>query len=117
MLVGLEPLVERVCLFNKTDLLPPQDVSIYGLVKEPGTYSLAEGLRVEDLILTAGGFRKGVRSLEVEVARLRISPERTETIASVIRVALRGNTVLDGDGEGSGAQNGTSARVQPGDRP
>ena len=111
--IPLEP-GDRVSLFNRSDLLLPQDVSIYGLVKEPGTYSLAEGMTVEDLILTAGGFRKGARSLEVEVARLHISPERTDTIASVIRVALRGDPVLDGDGNGTqdGTQDGTSARVR-----
>ena len=113
--IPLEP-GDRVSLFNRSDLLLPQDVSIYGLVKEPGTYSLAEGMTVEDLILTAGGFRKGARSLEVEVARLRISPDRVETIASVIRVALRGGTVLDDagaqNGTPNGTPNGTSARVR-----
>ncbi|GAB2700792.1 SLBB domain-containing protein [Mucilaginibacter koreensis] len=51
------------------DLRSQYLVSINGEVRSPGNYPYSDSLRVEDLILKAGGFRDGASTVRIEVAR------------------------------------------------
>jgi protein involved in polysaccharide export with SLBB domain len=51
------------------DLRDKYQISINGSVRKPGTFAFAENMKVEDLILKAGGFAEGASPLRVEVAR------------------------------------------------
>lgn len=79
---------DSVVVFDRVELRNPETVTISGFVKEPGTYPVAEGMTIHDLILVAGGFTEGADVREVEVAR-PVSPlERSRSTAQVVRVPL-----------------------------
>jgi len=58
---------DRVTLFGQDSLLVPDSVSIFGNVLEPGRYEFYHQMNAEDLILQAGGFRRGAIPWEAEV--------------------------------------------------
>lgn len=60
---------DQVAVFARDSLNVPDSVAIYGLVKEPGRYPLADGLTAGDLVLLAGGFRKGALPWSAEVVQ------------------------------------------------
>lgn len=81
---------DSIVVLSREALRNPELVEISGHVKHPGTYELAEGMRVQDLILAAGGFTTGAHRTEVEVARLPDESRRTERTARIYRVPLPG---------------------------
>ena len=65
------------------------EVTINGSVRKPGTFAYADGMRVEDLILKAGGFAEGASPKRIEVARRidNADPEsKTSKVASVFSI-------------------------------
>ena len=58
---------DHVTLFGQDSLLVPDSVSIFGNVLEPGRYAYHQQMNAEDLILQAGGFRRGAIPWEAEV--------------------------------------------------
>jgi protein involved in polysaccharide export with SLBB domain len=58
---------DHVTLFGQDSLLVPDSVSIFGNVLEPGRYPYHHQMNAEDLILQAGGFRRGAIPWEAEV--------------------------------------------------
>jgi protein involved in polysaccharide export with SLBB domain len=103
-LVANVPLSDQdsVIVFSRGTLTNPQSVSIDGFVKEPGTYALADGMTLKDLILLAGGFVHGAYLVEAEVSRQTDPLVRTDTTAIVRRYRLDGST--DGDMSKSSAR-------------
>ncbi|HSJ08323.1 MAG TPA: SLBB domain-containing protein [Longimicrobiales bacterium] len=106
--VALAP-SDQVRLFSRNAMLYGANVSIHGLVREPGSYEWEQGITLQDVVLRAGGFQKGAQQFEVEVAR-RTSPfERSDTLHTVYRVALA--SADDGKGGGSVNPNLSMGRV------
>lgn len=66
ILLQREDVISIVSLF---DLRDTYSVSIVGAVRKPGTFSFAEKMKLEDLILQAGGFAEGASTKRIEVAR------------------------------------------------
>lgn len=58
-----------VNISSKFDLRDQYQITINGSVRNPGTFAFADNMRVEDLILKAGGFAEGASNKQVEVAR------------------------------------------------
>lgn len=81
---------DSVVVYSRVRLRNPETVRIDGFVKEPGTYRLAEGMTLRDLILAAGGFVPGAYTLEAEVARRPEPLSRTSTTATILRIPLEG---------------------------
>lgn len=110
--------LDSVVVYGRDELLNPREVSILGAVKEPGTYTLAEDMTVEDLILAAGGFKKGALGLEAEVMRIEAGVERSDTLARSYRVALGGELPSDlGRRSDDGAVSSlTAGELTPADR-
>ncbi|MFW6080185.1 MAG: SLBB domain-containing protein, partial [Gemmatimonadota bacterium] len=79
---------DSIVILSRDELRNEALVTIDGFVKDPGSYPLAEGMTLEDLILAAGGFTRGAYVLEAEVARLPDPLVRTDTTAHVFRVPL-----------------------------
>ncbi len=79
---------DSVVVFSRSDLRNEAFVTIDGFVKGPGTYPLAEGMTVHDLILVAGGFAEGAETREAEVVGMPNELTRNDTTAVVIRVSL-----------------------------
>lgn len=60
---------DSVVVYRRTDLRPAEYVTVGGLVRSPGRYTLNAGASVNDIILKAGGFTEGAQHLEAYVAR------------------------------------------------
>ena len=91
-------------VFAKPDTRDRARVSISGQVHEPLTVDYRRGMTLRDLILRAGGLKRGANPLRAEIARLRetalSSPDTTtppQRVVDVIRVDL-GADYLEGDG-------------------
>lgn len=91
---------DSVVIYSRAVLSRPRQVRIEGLVKQPGTYTLAEGMTLQDLVLAAGGYRHGAYELEAEVARRPDPLNRTDTTAVTVQVPLSGSSRAGGDGAG-----------------
>jgi len=80
------------------DLHDKYQVTINGSVRKPGIFAYAESMKVEDLILKAGGFAEGASAKRIEVAR-RISnadPEsKNSKVANVFSVDVDNQLKLE----------------------
>lgn len=61
---------DSVVVLSGAELAVARQVAIDGSVKNPGTYDLAEGMTLQDLILAAGGFSRGANMFHAEIASL-----------------------------------------------
>ena len=68
---------DSVFVFNKEKVKDLRLVTIEGEIRKPGSYPYAMGMSVEDLILTAGGYRDGASAKRIEISR-RIKNEKSE---------------------------------------
>lgn len=118
---------DSVTVFGRPTLETPRWVRVEGEVKRPGRFRLADGMTVEDVILSAGGFTERAQGLEVEVARLDPGFQRRDTVARTFTVSMEGTipwTVLgrdvsdmDGAGpEGAAGASGATVELLEGDR-
>jgi protein involved in polysaccharide export with SLBB domain len=60
---------DSVIVFSKLDLRQEYNVTISGEVNKPGAFPYADSMRLEDLILLAGGLRDAASLKHVEVSR------------------------------------------------
>lgn len=81
---------DQVQIFQVDSLRPADEVEITGLVSETGTFLLADGATVEDVILKAGGFTVGADPFVVEVARRRLATDLQDSISVAFTVILSG---------------------------
>ncbi|HZD05560.1 MAG TPA: SLBB domain-containing protein, partial [Longimicrobiales bacterium] len=118
---------DSVTVFGRPGLEAHRWVEVEGEVKRPGRLAMAEGMTVEDAILSAGGFTERAQGSEVEVARLEVGLERSDTIARTFPVSMEGTvpwTVLgrdvsgmDGAGlQGDAQASGSEVELMEGDR-
>ncbi|MBN2789763.1 MAG: SLBB domain-containing protein [Candidatus Delongbacteria bacterium] len=60
---------DHLRIYDMNVVYEQSEVSISGFVKEEGTYPMSSNMTVEDLILTAKGFREGAYKYKAEVFR------------------------------------------------
>lgn len=60
---------DRITIYSQLDLQQARFVAIEGEVMQPGTYLYEEGMRLQDLILMAGGLKASATEKRIEVAR------------------------------------------------
>lgn len=72
---------------SRWDLENRHPVTVHGLVRQPGTYELLEGMTLVDLLLRAGGLTDEAFAVTAELARVRTN-DRTGRIADTLRVPL-----------------------------
>ncbi len=81
------------------DLRDKYTITINGSVRKPGTFAFGDNMKVEDLILKAGGFSEGATSKRIEVAR-RVNdadPKSKDTkVAQVFSVNVDNELNLNG---------------------
>ncbi|RAI95114.1 SLBB domain-containing protein [Algoriphagus yeomjeoni] len=65
------------------DINNEQYVQILGEVKKPGVYPYSAEMKVEDLIVMAGGFQESANSQDIEIAR-RLEDSDLGTLADII---------------------------------
>ncbi|MDT8340450.1 MAG: SLBB domain-containing protein [Longimicrobiales bacterium] len=80
---------DEVMVFPRDSLTAPDSVAVYGLVQNPGRYPLSEGLTAGDLVLLAGGFRKGAVPWSAEVVTPVPVPGPGQALGESRIVALR----------------------------
>ncbi|MGF7038575.1 SLBB domain-containing protein [Mucilaginibacter lappiensis] len=68
------------------DLRDKYIVTINGSVRKPGKFAFSENMKVEDLILKAGGFAEGASTKRIEVARRVNDADPTSRNSSVAQV-------------------------------
>jgi protein involved in polysaccharide export with SLBB domain len=68
---------DSVFVYDREKVKEPYLVRVEGEIRKPGSYPFAAGMSVEDLILTAGGYRDGASSKRIEISR-RIKNEVNE---------------------------------------
>lgn len=79
---------DEVTVFSRDELVQTDSVAVYGFVRNPGLYAVAEGMTPADLILLAGGFERGADPRAVEVVRRNWSAGPDEVEARSLKVAL-----------------------------
>ncbi len=72
---------DRIHVYSRLDLKTRQEVNISGEVKNPGAYTLAENMRVLDLIYQAGYLKRTAYLQEAKVAR--IDPQKDVNVITV----------------------------------
>lgn len=60
---------DEVTIYSVFDVKERYTISINGEVNKPGTYEYADSIKLQDLILVAGGFRYGASAKKIEIAR------------------------------------------------
>lgn len=82
------------------DLEEKGDVVIMGQVAEPGHYSYADNMTIEDLVIRAGGLRDAASIVRVDISR-RIKDQATlsdsDTIGRMYTFKLKDGFVIDGE--------------------
>lgn len=83
---------DRVQIFSWSERMK-KSVRISGLVHQPGEYDLSNGMRLNDLILSAGGFTKNAYLRKAEVTRRIITQDGMDTQKLEVNLeeAMRGN--------------------------
>jgi len=64
---------------SKLDLKESYNVTIYGHVLKPGLFPFAQNMKIEDLIIAAGGFKEDASYNRVEVSRRKYDIDKTKT--------------------------------------
>jgi len=84
---------DSIYLYKRTEVREPFTVIINGEVNKPDTFAFAEGMRVQDLILLAGGLKDGASLQRIEISRrLRKANENgkdTSTYAVIKAIDLQ----------------------------
>ena len=83
------------------DLRDNYRVTINGEVRKPGTFAYADSMKVQDLILQAGGFSEGASTKRIEVARRIDNADplsKSSTVANVFSVDVN-NDLKPGDAD------------------
>ena len=81
------------------DLNEELSISVRGAVGKPGTFRYVEGLRLEEVIVQAGGLRESASVVKIDVARRIKNPKSTETtntLAENFTLTLKDGLVIDG---------------------
>jgi protein involved in polysaccharide export with SLBB domain len=81
--------LQREDIVNISSIFDLRDkylVTINGSVRKPGKFAFSESMKVEDLILKAGGFAEGASTKRIEVARRISDADPTSKNSSVAQV-------------------------------
>lgn len=77
---------DRIVISSIFDLQDEYTVAVEGEVRNPGSYSYAEGRTVKDLIFEAGGFKESASPLRVEVSRRMTNVDATSRESQTAQV-------------------------------
>ncbi len=74
---------DRVIIKSLVELREERFIEINGAVNQPGEYEYSENMKVEDLILLAGGFSEGATLKRIEIARRLFNDENSDQTVEV----------------------------------
>lgn len=81
------------------DLQEYGDITIHGQVAQPGNYTYADNMTLEDLVIQAGGLREAASTVRVDVVRRVKDPTSTDDsdiIGESFTFSLKDGFVVDG---------------------
>ncbi|GEP89440.1 capsule polysaccharide transporter [Chitinophaga terrae (ex Kim and Jung 2007)] len=78
---------DSVVIFSKFDLRQSYDVTIKGQVNRPGVFPYADSMRLEDLVLLAGGLSDAASLKNVEISR-RVRTDGLDNSADTVRAIV-----------------------------
>ena len=61
---------DRIKVYSKSVFSNLKDVTIAGVVKEPGNYKYKTGMTLEDILFEAGGVNANIYKYKIEIARI-----------------------------------------------
>jgi protein involved in polysaccharide export with SLBB domain len=67
---------DQIQIASKQELKETYNVSINGLVIKPGVFPYAKNMKIEDLIIAAGGFKEAASIKRVEVSRRKFDVDK-----------------------------------------
>ncbi len=73
-----------------------QYVQILGEVKRPGTYPYSESMKIEELIILAGGLQESANSQDIEIAR-RLEDSDLGTLSDIIPARVNSDLSINSD--------------------
>jgi protein involved in polysaccharide export with SLBB domain len=82
---------DKINISSKFDIREARKVTIAGEVLRPGVYDFAEQMKVEDLIILAGGLKESADRSKIEIARRVKNQDVGKTgseIAKIFRISL-----------------------------
>lgn len=82
------------------DLEERGDITIYGEVAKPDSYTFSDNMTLEDLIIRAGGLREAASTARVDVSRRIKDPKSenyTDSIGQTFSFSLKDGFVIDGE--------------------
>lgn len=85
-----------------TQMQEEYNVSIFGAVKSPDTYPYAEGMTVEDLVVTANGLLESAATANVTITRRIKSPKSLQVndqLFEIFTIELKDGLVVGGEKE------------------
>lgn len=88
---------DSIRIFSLLELRPKDSVTINGEVNKPGSFTYADSMQLQDLILMAGGFSDAASKTQIEISR-RVRDSRSkegETDKYAIISTIELNKVLD----------------------
>lgn len=89
-----DPLLEprdAVTIYSQNEVHGSPTVAVFGYVRRAGTYAYTQGMNVNDLILEAGGFRRGADRTRAELMRSTVG---RNSVARYVQMSIR---FADGD--------------------
>ena len=90
---------DELFVTSEADIREQGDMTIYGMVANPGTFPFAKNTTVEDLIIMAGGLREGASLARVDVARRKRDANglvQTDEVGEIFTLSLKDGFLDDG---------------------
>ncbi len=90
---------DELYVTSEADLREQGDMTIYGMVANPGTFPFAKNTTVEDLIIMAGGLREGASLARVDVARRKRDANglvQSDEVGEIFTLSLKDGFIDDG---------------------
>jgi protein involved in polysaccharide export with SLBB domain len=77
---------DKLVIASKLEMMEELDVKIEGEVIEPGAYPYAENMKLQDLIIAAGGFKKSASVQKIQIGRRTYDADRKSAITEISKV-------------------------------
>jgi len=77
---------DRIIIASKLEMREAYKVRIEGEVMMPGTYDFAENMKLEDIIIAAGGLKESATVKQIQVGRRTSNADRTSAITDIATV-------------------------------
>jgi polysaccharide export outer membrane protein len=88
---------DKLIIKSITELRELRTVEIVGSINNPGSFDYADGLKVKDLILMAGGFKEGATTRRMEIARRLFNDESSDETVQVLLFETNKNLNNEGN--------------------